>query len=239
MKIEGVFFDCWDTLIEFRLNDVRWNYLVLKNHCLNNNEVDWDEVKNYADSFYAMYYESHSLYEIDVKQILRLIQLNFHIKLDCDIEKCSHEILNLLSPRKVKDIDMFLDELEKKEIPYFCLTNTVYDDKETFELLKSFFPERDFRFLLASSQVGVKKPNPLFFQCGVNMASLDISKCIYVGNSFYQDCYGSYKAGFYKSALLSSDNKEEIIMKKFSIDAFPYIKFSCYKELIGELKDEI
>lgn len=239
MKIEGVFFDCWDTLIKFRLNDDRWNYLTLKNHCINSDQINWEEVDEYTKNFYFSYYKSHSFYEIDVKQSLELIKLNFHINLDCSIETCSHEILTLLSPEKVKDIDVFLDVLENKNIPYFCLSNTIYDEKETFELLKSFYPNRKFLFLLVSSKIGVKKPNPLFFQCGVNMAYLDIKKCIYIGDSFYQDCYGSYKAGFYKSVLLSDNDSEKEIKDRLSINDFPYIKVSSYSQLLGELKDEI
>lgn len=243
-QLSGVFFDCWDTLISFRLKNPEWNYHTLKKHAKNKDMVNWDEVSDFCAHFYHDYYEAQLDYELKVEQILQLMVFRFHIALDCSIETCSHEILIHLDPIPVKGIEAFLTYLDEQKIPYACLSNTVYSDFDTKALIEKLLPNHHFKFLLASSQIGVKKPNPIFFQTGVAMANLKLEECMYIGDKLLQDAYGSSLAGFGYSIWLNQKGDEEKqksrLLKLKGISTVDCIEIKSYEELIERLnKNEI
>lgn len=234
-KLQAVFFDCWDTLLEFHDPDKKWNINSLMKHAINKNAIHEEDVFRFTDDFFQKYYRSHLDYELTILQILRLVQEHFHIRLDCPLETCTHEILSYLAPKQVDGADDFLKFLEERHIPYGCLTNTVYPKEDTAQLLRRFYPERTFALVLASGEVGVKKPNPVFFETGVEMLQKNIGSCMYVGDKLLQDAYGSFKAGFAISCFLDwKKEKEKQIhtMGKLSISTdFPYLEVDGYPSL--------
>lgn len=243
MKIESVFFDCWDTLIEFHCQDEYWNIRCLIDHCINKEKVDFKEVFLFSENFFKKYYSSHLLYELKVEQILSLITCRFAILLDCSIEQCAHEILNRLSPVKVFGIDSFLTYLEQKKIPYGCFSNTVYPKEDTIAVVSKLLPDHPFSFFEVSSEFGVKKPNPLFFQTAMKKSNAEISKSMYIGDKLFQDAYGSYKAGFAYSVFFDwkKEKKKQLEdMRSFvgEVD-FPHVEISSYEELERMMENEI
>ncbi len=243
MKIENVYFDCWDTLVEFHCEDIYWNIRGLINHCINKEEVDFKEVHLFCEDFFKKYYSAHLLYELRIEQILSLFVSFFSIRLDCSIEQCSHEILSCLSPVPVSGIDSFLTFLEQEKIPYGCLSNTVYSKEDTMSVVSKLLPNHVFSSFEVSSDFGVKKPNPLFFQSAIKKSNGNIQRSMYIGDKLFQDAYGSYRAGFTYSVFLDWKNekkKQEAEMKSILGDFdFPHIEISSYKELQRMLKDEI
>ncbi len=243
-KLKGVFFDCWDTLITFHLKNEAWNYQTLIDHATNRDEIDWKKVAEFCDEFYHKYYIAHLDYEVKVEQILNLFCLNFGIKLDCPLSTCAHEILIHLDPKPVEGIDEFLTFLDEEKIPYACLSNTVYAMEDTKALIETLIPNHHFQFVLTSGDVAVKKPNPVFFQTGVNMGKLEIADCIYVGDKLLQDAYGSFGAGFGSSIFLDWKNGVEkqtnyMVSQKLNVD-FPHVRVESYHELKEKiLHDEI
>ena len=115
---KAVFFDCWDTLISFKMKTATWNIDCLKRHSLNSKQVDWDDINLFANSFLKSYLQSGSLYEIQAEQFLNLIVINFKLNLDCTIKECVHEILSSLSPTAIPYADLFLDILNSLLLPY-------------------------------------------------------------------------------------------------------------------------
>lgn len=240
-KIQGVFFDCWDTLLEFHMLEKRWNVLALEGHAINKDDISWEEVYSFSEDFFHSYYSSRLNYELRVNEILNLFVNQFSIRLDCPIETVTHEILKYLSPERVEGADEFLSFLELNKITYACLSNTIYPVDDTRALLEKFYPTHKFPLVLASYEIGVKKPNPLFFKTGVKNLNLDISDCIYVGDKLYQDCFGSYQSGFGKSIYLNwkNDKEKQILSfpKHVSLD-FPYLEVKSYDELTEKIKDD-
>ena len=235
-KLQGVFFDCWDTLISFRMKNPAWNFYTLKEHAINKADINWDEVASFCSSFYKNYYDAQLDYELKVEQILQLMVYNFKIELDCSIKDCTHEILIHLDPLPVEGIDEFLTFLEEKNIPYACLSNSVYNAEDTLALLEKLLPGHKFSFLLTSSQIGVKKPNPIFFKTGVNIANMNIDNCMYVGDKLLQDAYGSFLAGFGYSVWLNNkgdEEKQRLRLKELKgVDEVKCIDVNSYKKLM-------
>lgn len=237
-KIKGVFFDCWDTILEFHMSDEKWNIRSLMEHAVNKTEIDWEKVHLFTESFFRDYYSSRLNHELRIQEILNLVVLQYDIHLDCDLDVCAHDILNHLSPEPVQGLDGFLSYLEMKNVPYFCLSNTVYPQDDTRKLIEKYFLGHHFSFVLASYEVGVKKPNPLFFHVGAKKAGLDVKDCIYIGDKIYQDCYGSYKSGFGSSIYLNwKQDKEKQIssLSSLCLESFPYVEVDSYAMLMEVL----
>ncbi len=52
-----------------------------------------------------------------------------------------------------------------------------------------------FDDILISSEIGFKKPDPRFFNALIERHSLDVSRCVMVGNDDYSDCEGAANVG--------------------------------------------
>lgn|GEM_PF-601278 len=201
--INSFFFDCWSTLLHFAKKEEDWNTKPLKNHCLHPDAVEWQVVDAFTEDFFQAYYNVHSNYEIQIEQILNLIVRKFSISLDCPVEKCGKEVLSFLDPTPIPGADRFLSRLDRENLPYGIISNTVYPSEESFALVKKFFPGHPFLGFIASSDVGVKKPNPDFFSYAMGIYQRNPSQSIYIGDSYYQDIYGSCLAGFAFSIWLN------------------------------------
>ncbi len=232
--IKSILFDCWDTLIEFHCENPYWNIQSLMNHCQNKDEVNFDDVFLFSENYFRQYYRSHLDYEVGVRSILSLFVDHFSIRLDCPLEQCTHEILPELSPKPVKGILDFLSFLDERKIPYGCLSNTIYEEKDTLDILQKVLG-RPFGFLLASSSVSVKKPNPLFFQVGAKKMGADLSSSMYIGDKLYQDAYGSMKSGFAFSVFLDwklqKEKQERELLEIHHVEPFDHINVTSYDEL--------
>ena len=167
---KAVFFDCWDTVISFQERTPSWNVEPLKKHALNPEEINFKAVEDYSERFLRDYMNSRMFYEIDAVQFYNLMVYNFNIKLDCTTKECIHEILNHLNPEPLEGIMDFLKRLERDNIYYAILSNTIYDEDDTFAIIKRKLPDAHFNFFLGSSKIAVKKPYELFFNTGLNLA---------------------------------------------------------------------
>lgn len=233
----AVLFDCWSTVITFEALRDDWNTESLKRHCVNPEEVDFAAVHRFVEDFFHQYYMSLSGYEIQIRQLLSLVLLQFDIRLDCPVEVCTHEILTNLDPHPVEHVTSFLEALEEREIPYAILSNTVYDDRESFDIVRRLLPGRKFRFFLGSATLGVKKPNPLFFQAGLHLLGSKANETIYIGDSFLADVNGSYHAGFRQSYWLNPKGKDPEVYRSLlpDFEKIQYRETRSYAELTNRL----
>ena len=235
---KAVFFDCWDTVISFREKKPDWNSAVLYNHALNRDELDWNVIKKFVVDFLHDYYFSLSKYEIQASQLLTMVSMRFGIELDTSVDKCVEEILSNLAPEPVNGISKLLHYLEEEGIYYAILSNTIYTDESTMKLISSLIPDNHFAFFLGSARIGVKKPNPLFFEAGLSLAKKDKKNSIYVGDSFYADVMGSQKTGFSKSIWLNpKDKKKEDYDFIPDSKDIPCVSIKEYDELIKMMKE--
>lgn len=231
----GVFFDCWETVLKFeeKVND--WNVRPLFHHAVNRKEIDWDAVQEFSERFFHDYYLSFSLYEITVNEYLNLLVWTFHIVIDAPLSVIADEIFDYLNPSPVEGLPELIKSLDEREIPYAILSNTIYTQDASMKLIDRLIPGHHFRFFLASSDIGVKKPNPLFFQTGVIHDKKDIHESVYIGDSFYQDVVGSYRAGFKKSIWLNRRKKDRHLYRDRvpNIDAIPCEDVSSYEPVLS------
>lgn len=86
---------------------------------------------------------------------------------------------------------------------------------------------RDF---LISEDVGVMKPHPKVFDRGTDMAGVDRSAILYVGDSFSSDIIGGRSAGWGTAWYTAFANGEEL-----SLDESAEFHFDDFSELLNRL----
>lgn len=236
----GVFFDCWDTVIQFREKNKDWKFLALSRHCENASSVNWEKVSDFSRSFFGIYDSTFHGYEMTVEQYLRLLVEYFHLKPTAPLSLIGEEVLSDLDPKPMPYLKDFLKYMDKTHIPYAILSNTLYSSEKTLSIIKGFYPESHFEFFFGSADVGVKKPTSLFFQTGVRKANLDIEKSIYIGDSFIHDVYGSHKAGFKTSLWLNfKKEKHPDPFPHFEdINSIPYVECEDYHAVLDYVRKE-
>ena len=236
-KLKAVFFDCWSTVISFCEKRKDWNTAPLKNHAINYDSLDWNKIDEFSDKFFKDYY-STTMYDIKYSQFLKLVTRLFSIELNDSIENIQHEVLNGLNPQPIKGIETFLNYLKEQGYYYAVLSNTIYEDEDNEKVIKEKVPTSEFKFFYGSSNIGVKKPDPLFFLTASNASNIPLSQAMYIGDTFYQDVYGSYKAGFKYSIWLNSRNKEKEVYKHLcDVDEPKYKEVKDYYELLELFKN--
>lgn len=234
-----IFFDCWDTLIRFKVKDERWTTLPLFDHCTNKEKVDWQQVYAFAKEFLDRYYGCHSLYEIDSIAFLKLVSTLYSIEIDCSLEQADSEILSYLDPTPVEGIEDFLTFLESKGIRYACLSNTIYTREDTEKTILSQIKGHHFEFVFASSEVGVKKPNPYFFKAGLKTAGVEAKDAIYIGDAYLQDVYGSFITGFKKSYWLNYKKQSALNPAGYpGREGRKFREVTSYKQIQNDLIEE-
>ncbi len=239
-KSRAVFFDCWDTVIKFGTKVENWNSLPLERHAVNRDSIDWNNVDRFLKDFFNEYYSTNSKYEIFDFQIYNMLIRLFGIQLDCSVSDCTPEILENLSPSAMPGVQKFLSLLDEDGIYYAILSNTCYDEEQSLGLVKKYLPESNFRMFLASDVVGVKKPNPLFFEIGLHMADRLPENSVYIGDNIFADVYGSNMARFGNSIWLNTRGRDagtEFPDKNIDFTKLSYTECRSYEEVVELYKE--
>ncbi len=231
--LKAVFFDCWSTVISFAEKQPDWNTAPLKRHAKNNSDIDWAKVDSFSCDFFDRYYAT-TKFEIKYNQFLNLIITLFHIEIDCPLSELNHEVFQGLDPKPIKGIEAFLSYLTKHGLYHAILSNTIYEDADSFSLVKRLIPSSDFGYFFGSSNVGVKKPDSVFFQTAVKPSGFLLEQSMYIGDTFYQDVFGSYSAGFRNSVWINTRKKKKEAYSSFCDISIPmFTEVSDYDELIS------
>lgn len=238
-KPKFIIFDCWGTLISYSIKDPYHLSEHLLKYCDNPMNHTKEEIQNFIGDFFQQYYTNENQFEVSINQILKYICLNLdlypRIRISTLVKLTYGTQYN---PKPVEKIKEFLSFLDKNEIEYAVLSNTVFDSKFTQRYIEKVLKVKSFKFILASSDVAVKKPSEKFFLTGCKYASMSPSDCMYIGDNFYADVYGSYNAGFYDSVWINLDNKEIPFDKHLEIPKdIQFINAHSYDDVIEYLKN--
>lgn len=236
-RIRAVFFDCWSTVISFSEKRKDWNTAPLKRHAVDCGKIDWDKVDQVSDSFFSRYYQT-TKYEIKYTQFLQCLVNLFSIRLDCNLNQLNHEVLDGLDPKPIQGIGNFLSFLEENKIYYAILSNTIYEDEDSMEVIRRLIPKSNFGYFFGSGNIGVKKPDPLFFQAASAPSGIPLADSIYIGDTFYQDVFGSSRAGFAKSVWLNTRGKDKSVYSSLcDVDDVEYVEARDYDELLIKFRE--
>lgn len=137
-----------------------------------------------------------NLFEVHEQTILKtahdVLDIKFSISYD-EIESIiwnhSADIIEVEGVREV------LDALNEMGIRTAVISNLDFSGYLLEERLNSIFPNNRFEFVIASSDYGVRKPQPLLFEIGIAQSGLKANEIWYVGDKVKVDVDGSQTVG--------------------------------------------
>lgn len=146
------------------------------------------------------------LFEVPEQNIWALafdiMQLKFSISAD-EVEELLWWTTTEINP--APNADKALHELNELGIETAVISNL---DSPSWLLKKRMdrvYPDNHFKFIIASSDYGIRKPNRLIFEAGIAKSSFKPSEIWYIGDKISVDVVGSENAGMvpvlYKSPM--------------------------------------
>ncbi len=87
--------------------------------------------------------------------------------------------------------------LDRQGIPTGVVSNIGWSGQALAGRLEELFPEHRFAFVLASSEYGIRKPDPLLFQIALQKARVPAKKVWFCGDSLEADMEGAQGAGMF------------------------------------------
>lgn len=231
MNIKYVFFDCWSTIIEYIEKEENGDMKLLYPYINEKDTITVEQLVKMLKDIYKVYYAQNQ-WDISAQSLLALLIESNGLSLSISYKEAEDIICKNFGPTPVPYIDTFLEYLEKKGIKCSVLSNTTLSNENTAKFINNVIPNNHFEFIVASSRVGAKKPNPLFFKVGLAKVGVKPEEVIYIGDNFIADCYGSYLAGM-KPLWFNRDKKSP------HPDYHPqdYIEFDSYLDLIDMIEN--
>lgn len=85
----------------------------------------------------------------------------------------------------------------------------ITNGKYPFQLnnIKALYIEQYMDVILVSDKENIKKPNPLIFERAAKKLDVDLSECLFVGDSFKNDYEASRLAGMHSIYRLNNENE--------------------------------
>ena len=129
--------------------------------------------------------------------------------------------------KPMPDIGELLAFLDRLGIPTGVVSNIGWSGQALTYRLEKLFPLHKFRFVLASSEYGIRKPDPMLFQIALKKARLLASAVWFCGDDWEKDVCGSHDAEMFPVWYC-----EGAFGGKKQRDApFPYLAVQAWREL--------
>lgn len=140
----------------------------------------------------------HAGWELHEHQQLRLkydlLGLTFHLPMN-ELEKC---LWTAACPGEaMPGAAEMLAQLRARGIRTGVISNLGWSGEALADRLQRLFPEHGFEFVIASSDYGVRKPDPLIFRAALSRARLSPEQVWFCGDQIEADVLGAQAAGIF------------------------------------------
>ncbi len=137
-------------------------------------------------------------YELHEWQMLRAQYEQFGLKFSIPIEQVERVLWwNTSTGEKMPKVEKMLDFLKQNGIRTGVISNIGWSGAALKERIDRLLPQNEFEFVVASSEYGIRKPNPLLFRIALEKAHIDPSEVWYCGDSIFADVNGAHGAGIF------------------------------------------
>lgn len=197
-KPKMIIFDAGRTLLDYASIDTQKGVKALLPHITANPlnlsvaEIDqrMDEI---AASFDAC---KKQLFEVPERTILALTFELLQLKFSIDMAKIERILWNAVpeivpTPHARETLDM----LNEMGIQTAVISNLEFNGSLLAERLNELYPINQFRFVIVSSDYGIRKPSHYIFEAGIAKSGFDASEIWYVGDKIQVDVKGSSSVG--------------------------------------------
>lgn len=202
-KPEMIIFDYGGTILyEPDFDFLRGEREVFKHVIKNPHNVTPEQVCNFNERIYSESNAARKVeFELHHNQMLKMKYEYFGIELDVSLEEAEWILWQGVSPATEKcrmaHITELLAYLKEKNIRTGVISNMGWSGNNLKRRINTILPDNNFEFIIATSEYGYRKPNPLIFELALNKAGLSADKVWYCGDTFSNDCEGAHRAGIY------------------------------------------
>lgn len=197
-KPKMIIFDAGRTLLDYASIDTQKGVEALLPYITENPlnlsvaEID-QRMNEMAASFDAC---KKQLFEVPQRTILALtfdlLRLKFSIDV-AEIEKILWNEVPVVVP--TPHVKQTLDLLNEMGIQTAVISNLDFNGTLLEARLNELYPNNQFRFVIASSDYGVRKPNRYIFEAGIEKSGFRAEEIWYVGDKIAVDVKGSSSVG--------------------------------------------
>ena len=229
IKIKYAFFDCWDTVIKYSNGEKDLKSKIIYDHIIDK-KISFEEFDKYYVDF-LHYYHLNTLFEVREEDLFRYLLTSLGLKVDVDFTTLCEIAKDGWNPSSMEGLRELLDFFKSKGVRCSIISNTIQTEEQTRYYIRKFFNDDDFEKVIVSSDYAVKKPNHLFFELGAKLCDVDPANCLYFGDRFRADVYGSSSANM--NPIWINHNNKKVIA---SLEVKSYDEFKNYKEALDFFK---
>ena len=211
-KPKMILFDYGQTLLDERpFLPVNGNAEVLKYAISNRHSLSPEQVQIHANEISAEL--SERSFEYTCVSFNRYLYPSLGIELSISPEEAEWVFWNgSTRPVPTDGIAAFLEYLHQNGIRTGVISNITFSGAALKRRIDAQLPGHHFEFILASSDILFRKPNPRIFRLALEMAQLNPEDCWYIGDNPDFDVTGAQSVGmlpvWYTGALTISDWKK-------------------------------
>lgn len=196
-------------------------------------EVEPEQAQELANDLWERFSGSRSLstsrkggWEIHEWQQLRTVFDALGLEFSLPLPEVEIVLMDNSCPsRPHAGTEEMLGFLRKQGIRRGVISNIGWSGNALAHRLGQLFPAHSFEFVLASSEYGIRKPDPLLFQIALRKAGLSPSQVWNCGDNFLLDVCGAHSAGILPVWVNREGREPE------EAD-FPYLSVSGWEELV-------
>ena len=199
-KPKMIFFDYGNTLLnEPDFDPVRGDKALAQYIIHNPQRVTPDQISDCARRvFQATEPAREQGFEVHEHALLRLV--NDLLQLEYSISIQEQEMVfwdHASSAVPLPHVVQMLEELHKNGIRTAVISNISFSERALKQKIDRFLPGNHFEFVVASSEYGVRKPNPMIFQTALQRANVASEDAWFCGDRFDADVLGASKSGIF------------------------------------------
>ena len=216
-KPKMILFDAGKTLLNYQNVDTLCG---VRAYCAyltaNPRNLSVEEIDAQVNAIFETFEDCRkNLFEVHEQTILKLafdlLELKFSISIP-EIERIIWENASDIVP--VVGAEELLSYLNTAGIRTGVISNLDFSGSLLESRLNQIYPNSQFEFVIASSDYGIRKPNPHLFQTGIQKACLSPEEIWYIGDKEKVDVRGAqccgmtpvlYKSEFNHYASLPND----------------------------------
>ena len=140
----------------------------------------------------------HSGWEVHEHQYLRLKYDLLGLTFDLPLSELEKLLWTATCPGEVMPgVQDMLAELRMRGVRTGVISNLCWSGEALADRLHRLLPQHTFELVIASSDVAVRKPNPLIFRAALSRAGLSPEDVWFCGDQIDADVFGAQAAGIF------------------------------------------
>jgi len=177
--------------------------------------------------------------EVHQWQFMRLVYESMGLEFSLSYEELEQREWNAVSPGAVVPYaDDMLQYLFQNGIRTGVISNLGWSGKALTERINRLLPDNHFEHIIASSEYGVRKPNPLLFEVALKKAKLSANEVWFCGDTPAADVMGAYSAGMFPVLYRGEPLTEVIRSVPVNIPSdVEYLTINDWRELIETIEN--